>query len=193
MSFVLTGTSRKRKTGKGRSLAKAWLVTHPETEMDKAGKVHGKLDPPLSWSGQQHAERIGKSLKGKGIKQIHASPRLRAQQTARTISKHTGASVRTHAELTPWDLGRLSGAKTAAVRPLLDYFSNHPERSIPSGEAKANVLARYKKFMRSVKPGDAIVGHSQHSLALEHVRKGGDASKVPMFGGKAGEVREIEV
>lgn len=174
-------------------MAKAWLITHPETEMDKAGKVHGRLDPPLSYSGLQHAERIGKSLKGKGIKQIHASPRLRAQQTARAISKHTGASINTHGELVPWDLGRLSGARTKAVRPVLDYFSNHPERSIPSGEAKADVLTRYKKFMRTVKHGDAIVGHSQHSLALEHVRKGGNAAKVPMFGGKAGEVKEIEL
>lgn len=172
---------------------KAWLVTHPETKLDKQGKVHGRLDPPLSESGARHADRIGKSLKGKGITQIHASPRLRAQQTAQAIAKHTGAKVTTHDELTPWDLGNLSGARTSAVKPLLDYFSNHPERSIPSGESKSAVLGRYKKFMKGVKAGHAIVGHSQHSLALDHVQKGGNAAKVPMFGGQAGEVREIEV
>jgi hypothetical protein len=79
------------------------------------------------------------------------------------------------------------------MQPLLDYYTSHPEKSIPGGESKNAVLARYKKFMPKVKAGDAIVGHSQHSLALEHVRKGGDASKVPMFGGKAGEITEIEV
>jgi broad specificity phosphatase PhoE len=161
--------------------------------MDKQGKVHGHLDPPLSHSGRLHAERIGKSLKGKGIKAIHSSPRKRAQETARAISKHTGADVYTHDDLVPWDLGRLSGAKTSAVRPLLEYFTNHPGRPIPSGESKTAVLDRYKRFMRTVRPGDAVVGHSQHSLALEHVRKGGDAAKVPMFGGKAGEVREIDL
>lgn len=171
---------------------KAWLVTHPETKIDKAGKVHGNLDPPLTESGHRHAERIGKSLKGK-VKQIHASPRIRAQQTARTIAKHTGAPVTTHSALVPWDLGRLSGAKTASMRPVLEYFSSHPDRKIPSGESKADMLARYKKFMRGVKPGDAIVGHSQHSLALKYAQKGGDASKVPMFGGKAGEVKQFEV
>lgn len=173
--------------------AKAWLVTHPETDLDKQGKVHGKLDPPLSWSGKQHAERIGRSLKGKGITAIHASPRKRAQETAAAISRHTGASVQTHDELIPWDLGGLSGAKTGAIKPLLDFFSNHPDKPIPRGEAKADVIKRYSKFMKTVKPGAAIVGHSQHSLALEHVRKGGDLSKVPMFGGKAGEIREIEL
>lgn len=174
-------------------MAKAHLITHPETDMDKQGRVHGKLDPPLSYSGRNHAERIGKSLKGKGIKAIHASPRARAQETAQAISKHTGAPIHTHAELIPWDLGNLSGAKTHSVKPLLDYFTNHPDKKIPSGESKSDVLKRYKSFMKGLKGGDAIVGHSQHSLALEHVQKGGDAKKVPMFGGKAGEVKEIEV
>lgn len=171
---------------------KAYLVTHPETDVDKAGRVHGRLDPPLSASGSRHADRIGKALKGK-VKHIHASPRQRAQQTAQAIAKHTGAKITTHDELIPWDLGQLSGARTSAVRPLLDYFTNHPDRPIPSGESKQSVLKRYKSFMGKVKPGAAIVGHSQHALALEHVRKGGDASKVPMFGGKAGEIKEIEV
>lgn len=172
---------------------KAYLITHPETEMDKQGKVHGKLDPPLSHSGKQKAESIGRSLRGKGIKQIHASPRKRAQETAHAISKHTGAPVITHDDLVPWDLGSLSGAKTHSVKPLLDYYTNHPDKATQGGESKAAVLGRYKRFMGKVKPGDAIAGHSQHSLALQHVQKGGDASKVPMFGGKAGEVKEIEV
>lgn len=172
---------------------KAWLITHPETELDKQGKVHGRLDPELSHSGKQHAERIGRSLRNKGVKAIHASPRKRAQQTAQVISKHTGAKVQTHDGLIPWDLGNLSGATTRAVKPLLDYFTNHPDRPIPSGESKSAVLSRYKKFMGKVKDGDAIVGHSQHSLALEHVQKGGDMAKVPMFGGKAGEVRSVNL
>lgn len=172
--------------------AKAWLVTHPETKMDKDGRVHGRLDPPLSESGARHADRIGKSFKGKGVKAIHASPRLRAQQTAQAIHKHTGAPIQTHGELTPWDLGNLSGAKSASVKPVLDFFSNHPNKPIPSGESKADVLARYKKFMRGVKAGDVIAGHSQHVLALDHVQKGGDPAKVPMFGSKAGQVKEFK-
>lgn len=174
-------------------MAKAWLITHPETELDKQGKVHGKLDPPLSHSGRNHALRIAKSLTGKGIKQIHTSPRKRAQETAQAIAKHTGASITTHSDLVPWDLGSLSGAKTHAVKPLLDYYTKHPEKSTVGGEPKSAVLGRYKRFMGKVKDGDAIVGHSQHSLALDHVQKGGDMSKVPMFGGKAGEVRSVNL
>jgi broad specificity phosphatase PhoE len=172
---------------------KAWLITHPETDMDKQGKVHGRLDPPLSSLGSRQAQAIAKGFKNKGIKAIHSSPRVRAQQVAKALNKETGAPIQTHKELIPWDLARMSGAKTASIRPLLEFFSNHPNRIVPGGESKAAVLDRYRKFMKTVKAGDVIVGHSQHSLALEHVRKGGNAAKVPMFGGKAGQVRTIEV
>lgn len=178
----------------GSMAGKAWLVTHPETDMDKEGRVHGNLDPPLSNSGRMKAEQIGKSFKGKKVSKIHSSPRKRALETAHAISKHTGAPVEVHKELEPWNLSSMSGARTNSIRPVLDYFSSRPNRPIPGGEAKNDVLGRYRRFIRGNNLGDSVVvGHSQHSLAHDYVSKGGDASKVPMFGGKAGEVREINV
>jgi len=172
---------------------KAWLVTHTETQFDKEGRVHGHLDPPLSDGGERHADRIAKSFKGKSVSRIHTSPRKRAVALANKIGKVTGAKVQVDGDLEPWRLGSLSGAKTNSVRPVLDFFSRRPSRAIPGGEAKADVLKRYQRFHKKIKHGDVVVGHSQHSLALQHVQKGGDASKVPMFGGKAGEVKEINL
>lgn len=172
-------------------MPKAWLITHPETKLDREGRIHGHLDPPLSDSGRFRAKQIAKGLKGKGISKIHSSPRQRAQETANLISKETGAPVEVHAELIPWKLGNMSGAKAASIKPLLDFFSARPNRPVPGGESKAAVLSRYAKFMKTVKPGEAIVGHSQHSLAHDYVKRGGNAAKVPMVGGKAGEVKEI--
>jgi broad specificity phosphatase PhoE len=172
---------------------KAWLITHPETKFDREGRIHGHLDPPLSGAGREHAKRIAKGLKNKGITKIHSSPRQRATETAHEISKTTGAPVEVHSELEPWKLGSMSGAKVNSIRPVLDFFSKRPDRPVPGGEAKNDVLKRYGKFMKTVKPGEAVVGHSQHSLAHDYVTKGGDASKVPMTGGRAGEVREINL
>lgn len=174
-------------------MSKAWLITHPETKLDKEGRIHGKLDPPLSDSGRQRADSIGRSLKGKGINRIHSSPRKRALETAHAISKHTGAQVHVSDRLEPWDLSTMSGAKTASIGPLLDFFSKRPNRSVPGGESKQAVLDRYKRFIGGLRGGDAVVAHSQHSLAWDHVTKGGDASKVPMIGGKAGEVKEVSL
>jgi broad specificity phosphatase PhoE len=172
---------------------KAWLVTHPETQLDHQGRIHGHLDPPLSYTGKLHARQIAKGFKSKKVTKIHSSPRQRAHETAQMISKETGAPVEVHKDLEPWNLASMSGAKINSIRPLLEFFSKRPDRAVPGGESKSAVLTRYSKFMKRVKPGEAVVGHSQHSLALQHAQKGGDASKVPMVGGKAGEVKEIEV
>lgn len=174
-------------------MSKAWLITHPETRMDKEGRIHGHLDPPLSESGRYKAKQIARSLRNKDIKRIHSSPRQRAHETAMLIGKETGAQVVVHAELLPWDLANMSGAKTASIKPLLDFFSSRPNRKVPGGESKNDVLKRYKSFTKLLKAGDVLVGHSQHSLAWDFTRKGGDASKVPMIGGKAGEVREVNL
>lgn len=174
-------------------MPKAWLITHPETKMDKEGRIHGSLDPPLSESGRYKAKQIARNLKDKGIKRVHSSPRARAHEMALMIGKETGAPVEIHEELIPWDLASMSGAKTVSIKPLLDFFSSRPDRKIPGGESKNDVLNRYKSFSKKLKPGDVIVGHSQHSLAWDFTRKGGDAAKVPMIGGKAGEVREISL
>ncbi len=172
---------------------KAWLITHPETRMDKEGRIHGHLDPPLSDSGRYKAKQIAKGLKNKGITKVHSSPRQRAVETANMIGKEAGVPVEVHSELLPWDLGSMSGAKVSSIRPLLDFFCSRPNRPIPGGESKSAVLTRYAKFMKSLKAGEAVVGHSQHSLAYDYAKKGGDAAKVPMVGGKAGEIREVTV
>lgn len=174
-------------------MAKAWLVTHPETALDKQGRIHGHLDPPLSASGRQKAKQIARGFKGKGVKRIRTSPRLRAREMADALGKATGAPISVHPELEPWDMASLSGAKTASVRPVIEFFEKRPNRVIPDGEAKADVLDRYKRFMKTVKPGDVISGHSQHALALNYAQKGGDPAKVSMVGSKSGEVKEVNV
>ena len=183
---------------------KVYIVAHGETQVDKEGRVHGHLDPPLTLSGILAGKRNARKLKGKGIERIYSSPRLRARQTAALLAKALGVPVEVRDELVPWDLGRISGAKAASIRPLIDFFSSRPTRAIPSGEPKAAVLTRYRKFISGLKRGKnpisglkrgknpvAISGHSQHTLGFDYASKGGDLSKVKMIGGKAGEVKEV--
>lgn len=173
-----------------------FIVAHGETKVDREGRVHGSLDPPLTFKGEQMGQRAGKQLRGKGIVKIYSSPRQRARQTANLLAKQLGVPVEVRDELIPWKLGSMSGAKTNSIKPLIEFFSSRPNRAIPGGEAKADVLTRYRKFVSELKKGTgtvAISGHSQHTLGFDYATKGGDMSKVKMIGGTAGEVKEVRL
>jgi broad specificity phosphatase PhoE len=175
---------------------KVYIVAHGETKIDREGRIHGHLDPPLTLAGQLTARKQAKQLKGKGIEKIYSSPRKRATETAQALAKETGAPIEVRDELIPWRLGSMSGAKTNSIKPLIDFFSSRPNRPIPGGEAKSEVLGRYRKFVSELRKGKgnvAIAGHSQHTLGFDYASRGGDAGKVPMIGGQAGEVKEVSL
>lgn len=172
--------------------AKIHLVTHGETALDREGRMHGwKVDAPLSLQGKFTAKKAAQKLKGKGIETIYCSPLLRCSETAEIIGREIGAKVSRTRELMPWNIANMGGAKTASIKPLLDFFSTRPHRVIPGGESKAQFLDRYGRFLKGLKGTVAIAGHSQHSLGLSHVLKGGDARKVPVVGGTPGEIRSV--
>lgn len=177
-------------------MRKVYIVAHGETPIDREGRVHGRLDPPLTLAGRLTGKKIARQLKTKGVERIYSSPRLRARQTAELLEKELKVPVEVRNELLPWDLGRMSGAKTESIRPVVEFFSARPNRPIPGAEAKSDVLARYRKFVSELKRGKgtvAIAGHSQHTLGFDYAAKGGDQAKVKMIGGKAGEVKEVKL
>src|SRR5829696_10052615 len=59
------------------------LVRHGRTAFNAAGRLVGRLDPPLDDIGMAQAAAIGDALKG--IDRVIASPLLRARQTAEQI------------------------------------------------------------------------------------------------------------
>src|SRR2546430_11941766 len=147
-----------------------------ETKMAGKGRVQGRWNPPLTFKGELTARKNAKQLKNKGISKIYSSPRARATQTAKALAKELGVPVEVREELIPWDLASMSGAKTGAIKPLIEFFSARPNRAIPGGEAKADVLTRYRKFVSELKRGSgpvAISGHSQHTLGFDYASKGG--------------------
>ena len=59
------------------------LVRHGRTAFNAAGKLVGRLDPPLDEVGLAQAAAIGEALKG--VDHVVSSPLLRARQTAEYI------------------------------------------------------------------------------------------------------------
>lgn len=177
-------------------MRKVFIVAHGETPIDREGRVHGHLDPSLTHKGVMTASAIARQLKSKNIEKIYSSPRWRALQTANIIRNATGAPIEVRHELIPWDLASMSGARVGAIENLINYFSAHPDRKIPGGEAKRDVLTRYQKFVRELKKGDkpvVVSGHSQHTLGFDYALKGGDMTKVKMIGGQPGEIKEVRL
>jgi len=178
-------------------MGKLYVVAHGATPLDKEHRLHGqRVDASLTQSGRFAARKAAKQLKDKKIAKIYVSPLKRARETASIIGKATGAPIEVRKELLPWDIGNMSGAKSSAVSPVLDFFSSRPNRPIPGGEAKSAMLGRYKTLvdsLRKEKEAIVIVGHSQHTLGLDYATKGGDVAKVKMIGGTAGEVKTVSL
>lgn len=71
-----------------------YLVRHGETTGNKAGRMIGQLDDPLTALGRQQAELAGKALAGVHFDVVFASDLSRARQTAEAILRHQNPECR---------------------------------------------------------------------------------------------------
>ena len=87
-----------------------YLARHGETTGDVEDRYGGDYDDHLTEKGIIQAEELSKKLTGKGIEEIFASNRMRAQETAKILQKNLGAEIRTVKELRERNLyGILTG------------------------------------------------------------------------------------
>ena len=70
-----------------------YLIRHGGVENPLGIKYGRLLGFPLSEKGCQQVELLAKTLEGKGIQVIYASPLLRTKQTAEILAKHFGVSI----------------------------------------------------------------------------------------------------
>jgi broad specificity phosphatase PhoE len=66
------------------------LVRHGETEWTEKGLLHGRLDSPLSPTGQRHIQMTATRLRGEHFDAFYSSPLGRAMQTAEIIGQEIG-------------------------------------------------------------------------------------------------------
>lgn len=85
------------------------LIRHGETTWNRAGRLQGQTDSPLSDLGRAQAEATGKLLSAESIDTILSSDLGRTRDTATAIAKATGATVRLDARLRERSYGELEG------------------------------------------------------------------------------------
>jgi ribonuclease H / adenosylcobalamin/alpha-ribazole phosphatase len=162
--------------------AKVHLVRH--CAHDEVGRVlSGRCAAaPLTAEGRAHAQWLGGLFaRGEPIAAIHASPRLRAQETARAIADRLGLEVETVDALDEIDFGAWTGRSLAELDTDPRWHQWNAARDVaeaPGGEtmraavdravAHVDAVARreWRGAVLCVSHCDVIRGVIAHYLGL---------------------------
>jgi probable phosphoglycerate mutase len=129
-----------------------WLVRHGETEWTKSGQHTGRTDIPLTATGEQQGEALGRHLAGHQFALVLTSPLGRARETCRLAGFDAAAQVSD--DLLEWNYGIYEGRTTEAVRAEQPGWSIWTT-PIPQGETVDQVGERAR---RVIERADAVAG-----------------------------------
>lgn len=86
-----------------------FFIRHGKTKYNEEGRVMGRIDAPLSETGEYEAKQIAEKIKNEKFDVIFCSPLERAKQTAREVNKYQKCPLYFDKRLTERDCGKLSG------------------------------------------------------------------------------------
>ena len=143
----------------------AWLVRHGETEWARLGRHTGRTDVPLTDTGREQAQALGRRLAASSFGLVLTSPLSRAADTA-TLAGFGDVAV-IDDDLREWDYGALEGRLTADIR------EDYPGWSIwtgpwPDGETVDQVGVRADRVLARIRAahGDVLVFSHGHLLRV---------------------------
>ena len=158
------------------------LVRHGESEWNRAGRIQGQVNSPLTDLGISQARAISDYLSGIFLNQeleIYSSPLKRAIQTAEIIAKgidHLSSEVIIEERLNDFNLGEISGTygwdKVAEIFPeqaqlrLQDPMRFHPS----GGESGAEFEARLRSLMEELMGSDTTKLMVSHGIVNKFIR-----------------------
>ena len=139
------------------------FVRHGQTELNRGGRLQGRIDAPLSPLGVEQAAAVGRGFASEPVARIFSSPLQRARNTAAVIAEPHGIEVEVDERLIELDYGDWDGTKLTDVPPeSWSAWRTDPEFAPPGGETLADVAARVAAFCAAVL-GDELV------IAVSHV------------------------
>lgn len=99
------------------------LIRHGETTWNRATRIQGHTDIPLSTLGLAQAERLAEALADEPLAAIYSSDLSRARQTAEAVARSQGLAVQIDMGLRERAFGRFEGLSWDEIA------QNHPEDS----------------------------------------------------------------
>ena len=154
------------------------VIRHGATALNSESheRIRGWKDVPLSDEGRADADKMGRELKKMKpkIDGIITSDLSRAHDTAKAVSKHTGAPIlKVTKGLRPWNLGDFQGKDVKTTLPQMqDFIKNKPDEQVPGGESFNAFKRRFIKLVEAVqkkypKHKMAIVTHHRGERLLQ--------------------------
>lgn len=146
------------------------LIRHGETPFNKGDeRVRGQLDMPLDAHGFKEAEGIARRLADRcDVEHVVTSPMRRALETAKLVSRATGAPYDVVHELRSWNMGDLAGKLRKDVQSEIERLARNPDQAPPNGES-------YNSFARSFLPAlhrllEQVANSGECIAAVTHTR-----------------------
>jgi ribonuclease H / adenosylcobalamin/alpha-ribazole phosphatase len=123
------------------------FVRHGQTEINRDGRLQGRLDRPLTELGREQARLVAAGLSSCGATTVLTSPLVRAADTASEIASVLGVAVEFDDRLLEVDYGEWDGRKLGDVSP--DEWRHWIDDELfapPGGESLVSVVARVGDF-----------------------------------------------
>lgn len=171
----MTDDGRAPRPGEGMTgdTLRLLLVRHGESEANRAGRLQGRLDSPLTQKGRRQAEAIAWRVAAAGpIAALYASPLRRARATAEAIGDRVGIAPELVPDLMEVDIGEAMGLAWDEVRARWPTFAaalrgGEPDARWPGGESRRELGERAARVM------DGIIARHPEGGAVVVVAHGG--------------------
>ena len=116
------------------------IVRHGETEWNKALKLQGHLDSPLTEMGVKQAELLAETIQYKTYDVCYSSDAGRALHTAKIINEHLRLEIIKSDQLRERAFGFIEGQKREALErdhpeALKAFLERDPDFSVKDGES----------------------------------------------------------
>jgi len=119
------------------------LVRHGETEANRAGRLLGRSDPPLTDTGERQAQAVADALVSCRAAVVLTSPLRRASTTADRIAEVLGVPAQVDERLVELDYGEWEGLGFAELPDgVARRWRDDPGLTPPGGESLRAVRAR---------------------------------------------------
>ena len=140
------------------------FVRHGQTELNRGGRLQGRIDAPLSALGARQADALARGYASAPVTRVLSSPLQRAHATAAAIAASHGLSVEVDDRLIELDYGEWDGLALTDV-PASDWISwrNDVEFAPPGGERLGDVAARVASFCADVLTEELVIAVSHVS------------------------------